>query len=57
MSHEPLVTEEMIARQSPEGQAIIRHLLARIAEQDQRIAALEAKVAALQRITHAWHSI
>ncbi len=48
MSHEPLVTEEMIARQSPEAQAIIRLLLARIAEQDRQIAALEAEVAALK---------
>jgi len=30
MSHEPLVTEEMIARQPPETQAIIRILLAKI---------------------------
>lgn len=32
MSPEPLVTEEVIARQMPEAQAIIRLLLARIAE-------------------------
>ena len=49
MSQEPLVTEELIARQSPEAQAIIRLLLARIAEQDRRIAALEAEVAALKK--------
>src|SRR4051812_26667787 len=48
MSHEPLVTEEAIARQPPEAQAIIRVLLARIAVQDRRIAALEAEVAALK---------
>jgi transposase len=48
MSHEPLVTEESIARQSPEAQAIIRLLVARIAAQDRRIAALEAEVAALK---------
>src|SRR5882724_4497529 len=49
MSPEPLVTEELISRQSPEAQAIIRLLLARIAEQDRRIAALEAEVAALKK--------
>jgi len=49
MSPEPLVTEELIAKQSPEAQAIIRLLLARIAEQDRRIAALEADVAALKK--------
>jgi transposase len=48
MALEPLVTEEMIARQPPEAQAIIRLLLARVAEQDRRIAALEAEVAALK---------
>lgn len=49
MSQEPLVTEEVIARQPPEAQAIIRMLLARIAEQDLRIAALEAEVAAFKK--------
>jgi len=44
-----LVTEDLIARQSPEAQAIIRVLLARIAEQDRRIAELEAEVAALKK--------
>ena len=39
---EPLTTEEVIARQAPEAQAIIRALLA-------RIAALEAEVEALRR--------
>jgi transposase len=39
---EPLVTEEVIARQAPEAQLIIRALLARIAK-------LEAEVAALRR--------
>ena len=38
------ITEELIARQSPEAQAIIRLLLARIAEQDRRIAELEARL-------------
>ena len=49
MSRDLLVTEEMIARQPPESQAIIRLLLARIAEQDRRITALEAEVAALKK--------
>jgi transposase len=49
MSQDLLVTEDMIARQPPEAQAIIRLLLARIAEQDRRIAALEAEVAALKK--------
>ena len=49
MSLKPLVTEEVIARQPLEAQAIIRMLLARIAEQDRRIAALEAEVAALKK--------
>src|SRR5882724_2875462 len=48
MSQELLVTEDVIARQTPEAQAIIRLLLARIAEQDRRIVALEAEVAALK---------
>lgn len=38
------ITEELIARQSPEAQVIIRLLLARIAEQDRRIADLEARL-------------
>lgn len=37
MSQEPLVTEEMIARQPPEAQVIIRLLLAKIAELEARI--------------------
>jgi len=49
MSQDLLVTEDMIARQPPEAQAIIRLLLARIAEQDRRISALEAEVAALKK--------
>ena len=49
MSQELLVTEDLIARQPPEAQAIIRLLLARIAEQDRRITALEAEVAALKK--------
>lgn len=48
MSQELLVTEDVIARQTPEAQRIIRLLLSRIAEQDGRIAALEAEVAALK---------
>ena len=49
MSYEPLVTEEVIARQPPEAQTVIRVLLARMAEQDRRIAALEAALAAAKR--------
>jgi transposase len=49
MSQESLVTDDVIARQSPEAQVIIRLLLARIAEQDRRITALEAEVAALKK--------
>src|SRR5574340_944293 len=37
MSQEPLVTEELIARQSSEAQAIIRLLLAKIAELEARL--------------------
>src|SRR5437588_8250438 len=48
MSQEPLVTEDVIARQTPEAQTIIRLLLARIAEQDRRIAVLETEVNALK---------
>jgi len=38
------ITEDLIARQSPETQVIIRLLLARIAEQDRRIVELEARL-------------
>jgi transposase len=44
MSQEPLVTEDLIARQPPEAQAIIRLLLARIAELDARVLELEARL-------------
>lgn len=37
MSQQPLITEELIARQPPEAQAIIRLLLARIEELEARI--------------------
>lgn len=49
MSQELLITEEVIARQPAAAQAIIRLLLERIAEQDQRIIALEVEVAALKK--------
>ncbi len=49
MSHEALVTEEVLSRQTAEAQAIIRLLLARIAEQDRRIANLEVQLAAAKR--------
>jgi len=48
MSREPLVAEDVIARQPPEAQAIIRLLLARIDQQDRRIAQLEARVNELE---------
>ena len=38
------ITDELIARQPPEAQAIIRVLLAHIAAQDRRIAELEARL-------------
>ncbi len=40
----PEITEDLIARQSPEAQAIIRLLLARVAELDRRVAELEARL-------------
>lgn len=43
------ITEEMIARQPAEAQAIIRLLLAHIAQQDRRIAVLEAELAAWRK--------
>src|SRR5688572_16474566 len=49
MSQAPLVTEDVIARQTPEAQAIIRLLLARMLEQERRIAALEAELAAIRK--------
>jgi transposase len=44
MSQESLVREDLIARQPPEAQAIIRLLLARIAELDARVSELEARL-------------
>lgn len=44
MLQKPLVTEDLIARQPPEAQAIIRLLLARIAELDARVSELEARL-------------
>jgi transposase len=44
MSQEPLVTEDVIARQPPEAQAIIRLLLARIARLEARVAELEGRL-------------
>ncbi|QEH35892.1 Transposase IS66 family protein [Aquisphaera giovannonii] len=43
------ITDDLIARQSPEAQAIIGLLLARIAEQDRRIARLEAELESLRK--------
>ena len=42
------ITEEMIARQPAEAQAIIRLLLAHIAQQDRRIAELESRLKELE---------
>ncbi len=44
MSQEPLISEELIARQTPEAQAIIRMLLAKIAQLDAHVAELEARL-------------
>jgi len=44
MSQEPLVTEDLIAWQPPEAQAIIRLLLARIEVLDARVSELEARL-------------
>jgi transposase len=49
MSQVPLIAEDVLARQRPEAQAIIRTLLAVIAEQGRRIAALEAELAAAKK--------
>ena len=43
------ITEELISRQPPEAQAIIRALLAHIAAQDRRIAELEAELRGLRK--------
>src|SRR5713226_8831460 len=49
MSQAALVTEDLISRQTPEVQGIIRLLLTRMIEQDRRIAALEAELAAVKK--------
>ncbi len=43
------ITEDWIARQSPEVQAIIQGLLARIAEQDRRLAELELELKSFRK--------
>jgi transposase len=43
------ITEEIIARQPPEAQAIIRLLLARIAELETQVGELTARIEALER--------
>jgi transposase len=43
------ITDDLIARQSPEAQAIIRTLLALIAEQNRRILRLEAEIESLRK--------
>jgi transposase len=50
MVWEPPITEESIARLTPEAQAIIRLLLARIAEQDRQLAALQSRVTKLEAV-------
>lgn len=42
------ITEEIIARQPPEAQAIIRLLLARCAELEATVARLEARIGQLR---------
>ena len=44
MGMEPVVTEELIARQSPEAQAIIRALLAKMAEMEAELRELRGQV-------------
>jgi transposase len=46
---ETAVTEEIIARQPPEAQAIIRLLLARIAELEAEVGELRARIEELER--------
>ncbi len=46
---EPVITEDVIARQPPEAQAIIRLLLARIAELEAENAELRARIEELER--------
>lgn len=46
---EAVVTEEIVARQSPEAQAIIRVLLARIAELEAQVGELRARIEELER--------
>ena len=44
MGMEPVVTEELIARQPPEAQAIIRALLAKITEMEAELGELRGQV-------------
>ena len=44
MGMEPVVTEELIARQPPEAQAIIRALLARIAQMEAELRELRGQI-------------
>jgi transposase len=46
---EPVITDEIIGRQSPEAQAIIRALLAKVAAMEAEIAELKARIEALER--------
>ena len=44
MGVEPIITEELIARQPPEAQAVIRALMARIAEMEAELRELRGQV-------------
>lgn len=49
MSQETPITADVLARQPPEAQAIIRALLAQIAELKAEVATLRAEVATLKK--------
>ncbi len=50
---EPIVTEEQLARQTPESQAIIRLLLAKIVKMEAEIEVLRSDVYGLHGACHA----
>ena len=50
---EPIVTEEQIARQTPESQAIIHLLLAKIVKMEAEIEVLRSDVYGLHGASHA----
>lgn len=49
MAMSQIITEEIISRQSPEAQAIIRLLLAEVQELKAEVAALRAEIAAVRK--------